>query len=75
MSEIAKLVERLLHLDEEPLSMGGAIAAGRPCAIHCTACEGSDHHWLDECADEGDPIQVCKHCEAWRSYGDDDDRR
>ncbi len=62
-----------LHSDGEPLSMEGAIAANRPCATHCTVCEGEDHHWLDECADEGDPIQVCKHCNAWRPFGDDAD--
>lgn len=23
--------------------------------------------------DEGEPVQVCKHCDAWRPYPEDDD--
>lgn len=62
----------MLHLDEEPLTDIDAARAGRPCVTACTVCDGS-HHWIDDCADEGDPIQVCKHCSAWRPYPDDDE--
>ena len=50
----------------------GAIAASRPCEKHCTVCEGMDHHWMDECPDEGEPLMVCKHCPAWREITDED---
>lgn len=65
----------VMHHDEEPLTIDAANLAGRPCEIRCSVCEGDDdlHHWLDECSDEGDPIQVCKHCPAWRPYPGDDD--
>jgi hypothetical protein len=43
----------------------------------CSVCEGrapGDHHWLDDVDDEtGDPIQICKHCEATRPLPDDDE--
>lgn len=51
----------------------GAILANRPCAHHCVDCEGEDHHWMPECPDEGDPVMVCKHCDAWREMTNDDE--
>jgi len=66
-------VADMQHLDGEPMTIEGANAAGRPCERHCSVCEGMDHHWMDDCTDEGEPVQVCKHCEAWRPYQDDDD--
>lgn len=45
------------------------------CARHCTACEGSDHHWDyfgDQDAD-GEPLMGCKHCPALRQMTQDDD--
>jgi hypothetical protein len=63
---------------ETPLPEGeyrtaaGAILATKPCARHCTVCEGVDHHWLAECDDDGMPLMVCKHCEAWREITTDD---
>lgn len=62
-----------LHYDEAPLTIDAANLAGQPCELRCSICEGADalHHWLDEWSDEGDPIQLCKHCEAWRVYPDD----
>jgi hypothetical protein len=64
---------RVLHYDEEPLTIERANLAGQPCDRQCSSCEGTTdlHHWLDECADEGDPINICKHCEAWRPYNPD----
>lgn len=50
----------------------GAIAATKPCAKHCTICEGQDHHWIPECDAEGEPLMVCKHCPAWREMTDAD---
>ncbi len=66
---------RILHHDEEPLTIDGANLAGKTCELRCSVCEGEDvlHHWIDDCADEGDPIQVCKHCPAWRPYPDETD--
>ena len=63
---------RVLHFDEEPLTIDAANLAGRPCERTCSSCGGMNvlHHWLDECSDEGEPIQVCKHCPAWRAYPD-----
>ena len=46
--------------------------AGKPCARHCVECDGDDHHWLEECPEDGDPVMVCKHCDAWREMTDDD---
>jgi hypothetical protein len=44
------------------------------CTHHCSVCEGQDHHWLPDCDDEsGEPIMICKHCEARREIRDDDD--
>ena len=62
---------KTLHLDGEPLTPERLLAASRPCVRHCTVCEGSDHHWLDDCADEGDSIHICKHCDAWMPYDED----
>ena len=43
------------------------------CKLHCAECEGEDHHWMPDCDDEtGDPVMVCKHCEATRPMRDDD---
>lgn len=72
--EMLVAAARVLHLEEEPLLPEDAGLAGRPCAHHCSVCNGAGelHHWIDECADEGDPLQVCKHCSAWRAYPDDD---
>lgn len=44
----------------------GAILANRPCARHCADCDGEDHHWMVECPEGGDPVMICKHCDAWR---------
>ena len=39
------------------------------CSRKCSGCEGVDHHWMDDCDEEtGDPINVCKHCDAVRPY-------
>lgn len=45
------------------------------CAVHCSDCEGDDHHWgyyggEDE---NGEPVYSCKHCDATREIGLDDD--
>ena len=66
---------RILHHDGEPLTIDDANLSGRPCERRCSVCEGVDvlHHWIDDCADEGETIQVCKHCPAWRAYPDDDE--
>lgn len=58
--------------DEIEKAIGAAKPA--PCGIHCTVCEGSDHHWLPDCdEDTGEPIMVCKHCDATTEYFDEDD--
>ncbi len=51
----------------------GAILATRSCEHHCADCEGEDHHWMLECPEDGDPLMVCKHCDAWREIRDEDD--
>lgn len=61
----------MLHSGDMPLTETAAALAAVPCDRPCSVCDGQ-HHWLDECADEGDPIQVCKHCPAWRPYPDSD---
>lgn len=38
------------------------------CARHCTVCDGADHHWLDDCDPDGEPVMVCKHCPAVRDW-------
>lgn len=41
----------------------------------CTMCEGQEHHW-DYFGDEdeaGDPVMSCKHCDATRPVGEEDD--
>lgn len=43
------------------------------CAKHCSVCEGQDHHWMPDFDEEsGDPIMVCKHCDAEKPYPDDE---
>ena len=52
------------------------------CSYACSGCDG-EHHWLEECVvadeaqdlvdnwklpEEGSPILVCKHCNAWAEY-------
>jgi hypothetical protein len=40
---------------------------------HCSVCEGSDHHWLEECDDDHpEGIMACKHCPATRPLEDSD---
>lgn len=35
----------------------------------CSECEGQDHHWMEACDDDsGEPIWVCKHCDATKEY-------
>jgi hypothetical protein len=44
------------------------------CRVHCSVCEGLDHHWDfygDEDAD-GEPVMGCKHCDQTRPAEDDD---
>ncbi len=45
------------------------------CAIHCSECDGQDHHWgyYGEMDDMGEPIHNCKHCSACRLIPDDDE--
>jgi len=44
-----------------------------PCGIHCSECDGEDHHWMPDYDDDsGEPIMVCKHCEAQRPLTDED---
>lgn len=58
---------------DEFRSAHGAILANRPCDLHCVDCEGEDHHWMPACPEDGEPLMVCKHCDAWREMRDDDD--
>lgn len=37
-----------------------------PCPRKCSECKDSDHHWIVECDESGEPIQICKHCSATR---------
>lgn len=43
------------------------------CARHCTVCDGEDHHWLDDCDPDGEPVKVCKHCDTVRDWDSSDD--
>lgn len=45
------------------------------CEVHCTVCEGQDHHW-DYFGDEidGEPVYSCKHCEAVKPMDDEEDQ-
>lgn len=43
------------------------------CAYHCGVCDGMDHHWLPDCPTDGEPVMVCKHCDAVREIDDDED--
>lgn len=52
-----------------------AYAAEEPCKVHCTDCEGQDHHWAyygDE-DEAGDPALSCKHCEARKAEDENED--
>lgn len=42
------------------------------CVYKCGVCAESDHHWLEDCDDKGEPRMVCKHCSAVREYTDED---
>lgn len=43
------------------------------CSRHCVDCEGQDHHWMPDCdEDSGEPVMVCKHCDATRPMTDSD---
>ena len=57
---------------DELRTASGAIAASKPCRLHCSVCEWQDHHWMPECDDDGDPLMVCAHCEAWREMTESD---
>ncbi len=57
---------------DEIRTAAGAIAASKPCVRHCIECDGEDHHWMADCPEDGDPVMVCKHCDAWREMTDDD---
>lgn len=49
---------------------GGYLAA---CAVHCSVCEGQDHHWIPDYEEEtGEARMACKHCEAIRDLKDSD---
>lgn len=51
----------------------GARLAKHPCLVHCSVCDGEDHHWMEDFDEAtGDPLMVCKHCDAWREYTDED---
>jgi hypothetical protein len=51
------------------------------CKRHCSVCEGMDHHWMPGLANEdedgdtvdGEMVMVCKHCEAVREVGENED--
>lgn len=44
------------------------------CARHCSVCEGQDHHWMPACDEAtGEPMMVCKHCDASRDIADDEE--
>mgnify|MGYP007100070872 CR=1 FL=1 len=49
------------------------------CERHCTLCEGNDHHWMPDYDEELDPEghgemwMACKHCEARREIGEDEE--
>ena len=59
---------------DEFRTVEGAILASRPCERQCVDCNGDDnHHWIAECPEHGDPVMVCKHCDAWREMTDDDE--
>ncbi len=52
--------------------MGGMSEGASTCRVHCSICEGEDHHW-DYYGDEdeaGEPVLSCKHCEATKPVGD-----
>ncbi len=45
----------------------------RPCPIKCDVCRDSDHHWIDEIDETGEPILACKRCDATKPWEDEDD--
>lgn len=63
---------KLRFLDDEPLTELNKLKALTDCAKRCVQCNGNGetHHWLEECDDDGEPIEVCKHCDAWREPSD-----
>lgn len=44
------------------------------CTLHCNLCEGRDHHWSYDGAEdtEGNPLMGCRHCPALRAVEDED---
>ena len=39
----------------------------------CSECLDSDHHWVEEIDEAtGEPILVCKHCDATKPWEDED---
>jgi len=62
---------------DPPITTHEKALAEAPCHMHCSVCEGEDHHWMSGCCeDTGLPWMVCKHCDAKRPYGsrpEDDD--
>lgn len=56
-----------------PISKEHRALASRPCAKPCVDCMDGGHHWMPECdEDNGEPVMICKHCDARREYTDDD---
>ena len=58
----------------DPISPEQRAAAMNTCKIHCTVCDGQDHHWMPNCdEDNGQPYMACKHCDARKEYADEDE--
>jgi hypothetical protein len=57
-----------------PISAEQRMLGMNTCRVHCSVCEGQDHHWMPDCdEDNGQPYMACKHCDARREYQDDDE--
>lgn len=57
----------------DPISPEQAALAAKPCKQPCVECDDGGHHWMPDCdEDNGAPHMQCKHCDARRSYTDED---
>lgn len=57
-----KTPENRVVLDEEKYNQALALLRKPECR-KCSECKTNDHHWIDTCDKEGNPIKICKHCE------------
>lgn len=72
---VYELTDAILSLLNSSQVKEAGGAEGKLKCRRCVECEGEEHHWMyvgDE-DDDGEPVMSCKHCDATRPIGCDDE--